>query len=128
MVSAAVSNGSAQALNYFVANNYVKALEALATSPNQKILMMPLDASSVIGSLAGLAQIAGDAFGTGGGHGGNSGGGGHRPSAPIQPTPPAGPLLTSRVTPPAAAWSQSSAQQSGAPQASVPPSGASPAK
>ena len=135
MVSAAVSNGSAQALNYFVANNYVKALEALATSPNQKVLMMPLDASSVIGSLAGLAQIAGDAFGTGGGHGGNSGGGGgHRPSAPIQPTPPtpaitsAGPLLPSRTAQPAAAWSQSSTPQVSAPQASVPSSGASPAK
>jgi regulator of protease activity HflC (stomatin/prohibitin superfamily) len=65
MVSAAVSTGSAQALNYFVANNYVDALKALATSSNQKILMMPLDASSVIGSLAGLAQITGDAFGSG---------------------------------------------------------------
>ena len=31
-----------QAINYFVANNYVKALEAIAKSPNQKILMMPL--------------------------------------------------------------------------------------
>ena len=35
-----------QAINYFVANNYVKALEALAKSPNQKILMMPLEASA----------------------------------------------------------------------------------
>ena len=34
-----------QAINYFVANNYVKALEAIAKSPNQKILMMPLEAS-----------------------------------------------------------------------------------
>ena len=54
-----------QAINYFVANNYVKALEALAKSPNQKIIMMPLEASSVIGSLAGLAQITGEAFGGG---------------------------------------------------------------
>jgi regulator of protease activity HflC (stomatin/prohibitin superfamily) len=115
MVSAAVSNGSAQALNYFVANNYVKALEALATSPNQKILMMPLDASSVIGSLAGLAQIAGDAFGTGGGHGG--GGSGSRPTPPPQPTPPAPAAAPRQVAPPAP-WSQPS----------VPPSGGSPAK
>lgn len=63
MVSAAIAGGSVQAINYFVANNYVKALEAIAKSPNQKILMMPLDASSVIGSLAGLAEITSEAFG-----------------------------------------------------------------
>ena len=40
----------------------MKALEALAKSPNQKVLMMPLDASSVIGSLAGLAEITSEAF------------------------------------------------------------------
>jgi hypothetical protein len=51
-----------QAINYFVANNYVKALEAIAKSPNQKILMMPLEASAVIGSLAGLAEITKEAF------------------------------------------------------------------
>ena len=62
MVSKAIAAGSVQAINYFVANNYVKALESLARSPNQKILMMPLDASSVIGSLAGLAEITKEAF------------------------------------------------------------------
>ncbi len=63
MVSEAISAGNVQAINYFVANNYMKALEALAKSPNQKIIMMPLEASSVIGSLGGIAQIAGEAFG-----------------------------------------------------------------
>jgi regulator of protease activity HflC (stomatin/prohibitin superfamily) len=62
MVSEAIANGNVQAINYFVANNYVKALEALASAPNSKIIMMPLEASSVIGSLAGLAQITGEAF------------------------------------------------------------------
>jgi regulator of protease activity HflC (stomatin/prohibitin superfamily) len=62
VVSKAISGGNVQAINYFVANNYVKALEALAKSPNQKVLMMPLDASSVIGSLAGLAEITSEAF------------------------------------------------------------------
>jgi regulator of protease activity HflC (stomatin/prohibitin superfamily) len=66
MVSQAIAGGNVQAINYFVANNYVKALEALAKSPNQKVLMMPLDASSVIGSLAGLAEITGEAFGKNG--------------------------------------------------------------
>jgi len=63
LVSDAISNGNIQAINYFVANNYVKALEKLASAPNQKVIMMPLDASSVIGSVAGLAEIAGQAFG-----------------------------------------------------------------
>ncbi len=75
MVSDAISKGNVQAINYFVANNYMKALEAIAKSPNQKILMMPLDASSVIGSLAGLSEIAGEAFGrNSGGHSRANGG------------------------------------------------------
>src|SRR5215475_11736543 len=66
MVSQAIAGGSVQAINYFVANNYVKALEAIARSPNQEVLMMPLEASAVIGSLAGLAEITGEAFGKNG--------------------------------------------------------------
>jgi regulator of protease activity HflC (stomatin/prohibitin superfamily) len=64
MVSEAISKGNVQAINYFVANNYVKALEALAKSPNQKILMMPLDTSSILGSIGGIAEIAKEAFGS----------------------------------------------------------------
>jgi len=72
LVSDAIANGNVQAINYFVANNYMKALEGIAKSPNQKILMMPLEAASMIGSLAGVAEIAKDAFGHGGaGAGGN---------------------------------------------------------
>ena len=62
MVSEAIAKGDVHAINYFVANNYVKALEQIARSPNQKVLMMPLEASSVISSLAGIAEIAGAAF------------------------------------------------------------------
>jgi regulator of protease activity HflC (stomatin/prohibitin superfamily) len=65
MVSEAIASGNVQAINYFVANNYMKALEALAQSPNQKILMLPLEASSVIGSIGGIAEIAREAFGGG---------------------------------------------------------------
>lgn len=63
LVSDAISGGNVQAINYFVANNYMKVLEALAKAPNQKIIMMPLESSSIIGSLGGLAQIAAEAFG-----------------------------------------------------------------
>ncbi len=62
LVSTAIANGNVQAINYFVANNYIKALEALAQSPNQKILMMPLDATSILGSIGGIAEIAREAF------------------------------------------------------------------
>jgi len=65
LVSDAISRGNVQAINYFVANNYVKALEALAQSPNQKILMLPLDATSILGSIGGIAEIAKEAFGNG---------------------------------------------------------------
>ncbi|MGD9784481.1 MAG: SPFH domain-containing protein [Hyphomicrobiaceae bacterium] len=62
LVSDAISQGNVQAINYFVANNYVRALETLAKAPNQKVIMMPLEASSVIGSIAGLAQLTGEAM------------------------------------------------------------------
>lgn len=65
VVSEAIGKGDVRAINYFVANNYVKALENLAAAPNQKVLMMPLEASSVIGSIAGISEIAREAFGSG---------------------------------------------------------------
>jgi regulator of protease activity HflC (stomatin/prohibitin superfamily) len=65
LVSNAIANGNVQAINYFVANNYVKALEKIASAPNQKIIMMPLEAASVIGSLAGLGELTKEAFGGG---------------------------------------------------------------
>ncbi|MCB1600694.1 MAG: SPFH domain-containing protein [Lysobacterales bacterium] len=58
MVSQAIAKGDVQAINYFVANNYVKALQALATSPNQKTLILPVELTSVVGSIAGIAEIA----------------------------------------------------------------------
>lgn len=63
VVTAAIAGGDGKALNYFVAQQYVIALKAFATSPNQKILMIPVEASGVLGSLAGIAEIAKDAFG-----------------------------------------------------------------
>ncbi|MDX2164839.1 MAG: SPFH domain-containing protein [Gammaproteobacteria bacterium] len=61
-VSEAISKGSIQAINYFVAQKYVDALGKVATSPNQKVILMPLEASSVIGSIAGITEIAKEAF------------------------------------------------------------------
>lgn len=58
MMSKAIAEGDIQAINYFVAEKYVEALGKLATSPNQKVLMMPVEASSVIGSIGGIAELA----------------------------------------------------------------------
>lgn len=79
MVSEAVAGGSPQALNYFVAQKYIEALGDLASAPNQKVLMMPIEAASVIGAIGGITDLAKEAFG-GGSDGGSSGDGGSRPS------------------------------------------------
>jgi len=57
MVSAAIVQGNTQAINYFVAQKYVDALKHLASAENQKVLMMPLEASSVIGSIGSIAEL-----------------------------------------------------------------------
>ncbi len=93
MVSDAIAEGDVRAVNYFVATKYVQALEQLASAPNQKVLMMPVEASGVIGSIAGIAEIAREAFGSGNGHdGGGSarrdgegGAGGSGSTGPIVP-------------------------------------------
>ncbi len=63
VVSEAIAAGNVQAINYFVANNYVGALKELARSPNQKVLMLPIDAAGVIGAIGGIAEITREAFG-----------------------------------------------------------------
>lgn len=63
MVSKAIADGDVQAINYFVATKYVEALKDIASAPNQKVILMPLEASSVIGSIAGIGEIAKEAFG-----------------------------------------------------------------
>ncbi|MDR3499346.1 MAG: SPFH/Band 7/PHB domain protein [Parvibaculum sp.] len=66
VVSDAIAGGNVQALNYFVATRYVDALKAVATAPNQKLVLMPLEAANVIGALGGISELARDAFGGGG--------------------------------------------------------------
>lgn len=62
LVSRAVAEGNVNALNYFVAQKYVEALGQFANSPNEKILMMPLEASGVIGAVGGIAELVKDAL------------------------------------------------------------------
>ena len=63
MVSEAIAKGDVAALNYFIADKYIKAFGQLADSPNQKIIMLPIEATSILGSLAGIGEIAKATFG-----------------------------------------------------------------
>lgn len=58
MVSEAIASGDIQAVNYFVATKYVDALSTIGSADNQKIIMLPLEASSLMGSIAGISEIA----------------------------------------------------------------------
>ncbi len=63
MVSDAIAGGNVQAVNYFVAQKYTEALAAIGTAGNSKIVLMPMEASSLIGSLGGIGAIAREVFG-----------------------------------------------------------------
>ncbi len=58
VVSRAIVEGDVQAVNYFVAQSYIEALKEIATAPNQKLLMLPVEAASVIGAVGGIAELA----------------------------------------------------------------------
>ncbi len=62
MVSQAIAKGNINAINYFVAQKYIDALQNIASANNQKVILMPLEASSLIGSISGIAEIAKQAF------------------------------------------------------------------
>jgi regulator of protease activity HflC (stomatin/prohibitin superfamily) len=81
VVSKAIAKGEVAAINYFIADKYLRALTEIAHSPNQKVLMLPIEATSILGSLAGIAEIAKATFG------GNSGR--TAASAPPRPSLPA---------------------------------------
>jgi regulator of protease activity HflC (stomatin/prohibitin superfamily) len=93
VVSIAISHGDVAALNYFMADKYIRAFGELARSPNQKVLMMPIEATAMLGSLAGIAEIARDALH---GQGGTPAPAPSRPTVPtVSTTPPLPPRPTS---------------------------------
>ena len=57
VVSKAVEDGNVQALNYFVAQKYVEALNQIGQSPNVKLLLMPMEMSSVVSAISGIAEL-----------------------------------------------------------------------
>ncbi len=63
MVSKAIAAGDVAALNYFIADKYIRAFSELAQSPNQKLVMLPIEATGILSSLAGIGEIAKATFG-----------------------------------------------------------------
>lgn len=59
-VSDAISKGNINAVNYFVAKDYIKSLETIGSAENSKMIFMPLEASGVIGSIGGISELAKD--------------------------------------------------------------------
>ncbi|SLM63943.1 MULTISPECIES: SPFH domain-containing protein [Dickeya] len=57
MVSAAIAAGDIQAINYFVAQKYTDALQNIGASSNSKVIMMPLDTSSLMGTIGGISEL-----------------------------------------------------------------------
>jgi regulator of protease activity HflC (stomatin/prohibitin superfamily) len=72
VVSDAIAKGEVASINYFVADKYLRALTEIAHSPNQKVLMLPIEATSVLGTLGGIAQIVKTTFGGTPGTGGST--------------------------------------------------------
>lgn len=58
MVSKAIASGDVQAINYFVAQKYLEAFGKFADSNNQKTMILPMEATNILGSLAGITELA----------------------------------------------------------------------
>ncbi len=62
MVSIAIADGNVHAVNYFVAQKYVEALQTIGSAPNQKIMFMPVESAGLLGAVAGIGEIAREAM------------------------------------------------------------------
>lgn len=57
VVSEAIGKGNIQALNYFIAQKYVTAFGEVAASTNSKVIMMPIEATQLVGSVGGMGEL-----------------------------------------------------------------------
>ncbi|WP_158379609.1 SPFH domain-containing protein [Candidatus Williamhamiltonella defendens] len=57
MVSEAIAAGDIQAINYFVAQKYTDALQNIGAANNSKVIMMPLEASNIMGAIGGISEL-----------------------------------------------------------------------
>src|ERR1700722_13888208 len=108
VISEATANGDVVAVNFLIAEKYIAALHAFAQSPNQKLMIVPMELSSLAGTLGGLSQIAASAMGA-------EAVGAPRPPARPRPSGPA-PNAGATNTPPVSPWQGSE---------NAPPGGAS---
>lgn len=51
------------AINYFLGQKYIDALNMIGSAKNNKLVLMPLEASGVIGAIGGIAELAKEALG-----------------------------------------------------------------
>ena len=63
LVSDAITDGDARAINYFVAQKYIEALQAIGSAENEKLVLLPMEATGILGSLAGIGELSKDIFG-----------------------------------------------------------------
>lgn len=66
MVSEAIAKGDLAAANFLVAEKYIDALKSMATAPNQKVVIVPVEAAALAGTLGGIAEMTKSVFGEGG--------------------------------------------------------------
>ena len=123
VVSVAVRDGSIQAINYFVADKYVGALRELAAAPNQKVMLLPVEASSLLGALSGIGEIAREAFGGNGSGGSPEGGPGGTPAPGTGGGPSSRPSGAASASASVASGSHSSGPVAGMPAQPDFPSG-----
>lgn len=62
MLSESIESGSSQAINYFIAQKYVEAMGKFADSDNQKLMVLPMEVTNLMGTIGGVAEIAKEAL------------------------------------------------------------------
>lgn len=93
MVAEAASGAGVDALRYFISDKYVKAFEALAHSPNQKLVIVPMESSALAGGVTQALELMRGTSSDGGAPLPPRPAGGPRPSGGGSPNPPAPPPL-----------------------------------
>ena len=63
LVSDAIAGGDARAINYFVAQKYIEALQTIGSAENEKLVLLPMEATGILGSLAGIGELSKGIFG-----------------------------------------------------------------
>lgn len=62
VVSEAIAKGDVNAINYFLGQKYLEAYKEIGTADNSKLVLMPVEATNILGSIAGIGEIAKEAF------------------------------------------------------------------